>query len=88
MRREIIMTLMCSNELHYAVYEQRYQIDFKEYFAEELLELQKFAESGLLSLQPQAITVSAIGRLFVRGFAMVFDRYLKQRSQAHYSKII
>lgn len=88
MRREIIMTLMCSNALNFADFERNYQIDFQAYFGAELSELSQYVENDLLTLDRDGIRVTAIGRLFVRGFAMVFDRYLKQRSQAQYSKII
>lgn len=88
MRRQIIMTLMCSNELQFAAFNEQYGIDFKSYFSEELSHLPKFAEDDLLELSEYGIKVTSAGRLFVRGFAMLFDRYLQQRSSAQYSKII
>ncbi len=88
MRRQIIMTLMCSNQVNFAQFNSEFEIDFITYFAEEIAQLQPFIDDHLLEISQEAIKVTPTGRLFVRGFAMLFDRYLKQRSGAQYSKII
>lgn len=88
MRREIIMELMCSNTVDFKSIGQKYGIEFKSYFAEELSRLDFYAKEALLSIDENSISVVTKGRMFVRAFAMVFDRYLMQNSGAKYSKLI
>ena len=47
------------------------------------------AEQGLVVLNSESIKVTAMGWFFVRGIAMVFDRYLQaDRNRARFSRII
>ena len=47
------------------------------------------AEQGLVRVGPEGIEVTAMGWFFVRGIAMVFDRYLQaDRNRARFSRII
>lgn len=88
LRREVIMTLMCSMPLDIARINRDYQIDFAEYFAEELVLLKQYEEAGFIQISEDAVYVTAKGRLFVRAIAMVFDQYLKRLTTATYSKLI
>ncbi len=88
LRADIIMRLMCSMPVVFSVYEQHYQINFQEYFASELKELLPFIDKGFVDMNAQQIQVTLKGRLFVRAISMIFDRYLEQRTQATYSRII
>jgi oxygen-independent coproporphyrinogen III oxidase len=46
-------------------------------------------EQGLVEVHGSSIQVTATGWFFVRGLAMVFDRYLQaDRTRARFSKII
>ena len=64
-------------------------IDFKTYFASELQALSAMQEQGLLTLDDSGIYVTELGWFFVRGVAMVFDKYLQtDRTRAKFSKII
>ena len=49
-----------------------------------LAELSELAESavadGFVSVDAEAVTVTPLGRLFVRNVAMVFDRHLRART--------
>jgi oxygen-independent coproporphyrinogen-3 oxidase len=88
-RRAVIQALTCHFRLSLESIEISYLIDFRSYFAEELAELQKLADEGLVELQPDWITVTPRGRLLVRVVAMTFDRYLRtSRERARYSKVI
>ena len=88
-RRAVIQALTCHFRLSLESIEISYLIDFRSYFAEELAELEKLAEEGLVELQPDWITVTPRGRLLVRVVAMTFDRYLRtSRERARYSKVI
>lgn len=88
MRREIIMELMCSNAVNFADISSKYQVEFQTYFSTELDRLAFFATEGLIAIDQKSISVLTKGRMFVRAFAMVFDKYLAQNSGAKYSKLI
>lgn len=88
-RRAVIMALMCQGELLFEPLEQAWLIDFKSYFATELERLQEMQEQGLVRFGDDGVQVTAMGWYFVRGIAMVFDRYLQaDRNRARFSRII
>ena len=88
LRRDVVMTLMCSVPLEYRTIEQRHGIDFARYFDRELKALAPLAEAELVRLSDDGILILPKGRLFVRAVAMTFDKYLGQPSAASYSKLI
>ncbi len=88
LRRDIIMTLMCSAPVQITQINRKYQIDFNSYFAPELERLLPYSDAELISIEPTAIRVTPKGRLFVRASAMVFDKYLGQPNASTYSKLI
>ncbi|MFT4193876.1 oxygen-independent coproporphyrinogen III oxidase [Ottowia sp.] len=89
LRRAVIMALMCQGELVYESVESAHLIDFRGYFAAELAQLRAMEEQGLVRLTDSGIQVTATGWFFVRGVAMVFDKYLQaDRNRARFSKII
>ena len=46
-------------------------------------------QQGLVSISESSIQVTPLGWFFVRGVAMVFDKYLQaDRTRARFSKII
>ncbi|MEC5218313.1 oxygen-independent coproporphyrinogen-3 oxidase [Actimicrobium sp. GrIS 1.19] len=90
LRRSIIGQLMCNFELSIPAVEEAWPINFAEYFAPELAQLQALAEDGLLTLSSDWCSVTPRGRLLIRNICMVFDRYLNH-VPAHplrYSKTI
>lgn len=88
LRRDIIMTLMCSATVEMESINRDYGIDFNSYFAAELVRLKPYEEAGLITIEPSAIRVTPKGRLFVRASGMVFDKYLGQPTTSTYSKLI
>jgi oxygen-independent coproporphyrinogen-3 oxidase len=88
MRREIIMDLMCSQGIRFERINTTYQINFTEYFAKELLQLNQFTNDDLIIISDKDIQVTQKGRFFVRAFGMVFDQFLNQKTAAQYSKLI
>jgi oxygen-independent coproporphyrinogen-3 oxidase len=88
LRREIIMTLMCSAPLEIDAIDSAWDIDFASYFAPEIALLQQYEEVGFITVDPAAIRVTPKGRMFVRAVAMVFDKYLARTTTATYSKLI
>jgi oxygen-independent coproporphyrinogen-3 oxidase len=88
-RRAVIMALMCQGEVLFEPMDQAWLIDFRMYFAPELEQLESMAEQGLVVLSAEGIKVTSMGWFFVRGIAMVFDRYLQaDRNRARFSRII
>ena len=88
-RRNVIMAIMCQGSLLFESINASCLIDFKQYFANELAQLQTMQEQGLVEVTEQGIQVTPMGWFFVRGVAMVFDRYLQaDRNRARFSKII
>ena len=88
-RRAVIMALMCQGHLQFEAIDIAYLVDFKSYFAKELVALQGLAEQGLVTLDESGIQVTATGWFFVRAVAMVFDIHLQtDRTRAKFSKIL
>ena len=89
LRRAVIMALMCQGELSFEPIELAHLIRFEDYFAAELETLREMQEQGLVELGERSIQVTPMGWFFVRGVAMVFDKYLQaDRTRARFSKII
>jgi oxygen-independent coproporphyrinogen-3 oxidase len=88
-RRAMIQCLMCHFEVPIESLEVAHLIEFRKYFARELEDLAPFREAGMLTLDRQWLTVTALGRFFIRNICMVFDRYLREgRERARYSKVV
>ena len=88
-RRDLINQLICYSELDISQFERKYGLDFKEYFAEELIELEKCVADKLVTADSEKITVLPAGRLLVRNVAMIFDRYLQDANNvSQFSKVI
>lgn len=88
LRRQIIMTLMCSAPVEIESINRAYGIDFNVYFEREVSQLKQYQDAGLITIDATAIRVTAKGRLFVRASGMVFDKYLSQPTTSTYSKLI
>ncbi|HEY5637978.1 MAG TPA: oxygen-independent coproporphyrinogen III oxidase [Burkholderiales bacterium] len=89
LRRAVIQALACHFRLSIEAIEDAYLIDFRAYFATEMSDLEGLRDAGLVDLQPDWIVVTPRGRLMVRTVCMVFDHYLRTRTErARYSKVI
>ena len=89
LRRSVIMALMCQGQVSFESIELAYLVEFRRYFATEIVALHQLADQGLVTLDATGIQVTAMGWFFVRAVAMVFDRYLQtDRTRARFSKII
>lgn len=95
LRKEIIMKILCHGEVIKSEIEDKYDIDFNQYFSYELEKLKEFENDGLLRLQvtghrSQVIQVTPLGQFFLRNIACVFDYYLNKKNgkQRIFSKAI
>ncbi len=86
-RRAVIMDLICHFQLDFASIEWGFGIQFKSYFADELLRLGEMDADGLLALSENSIQVLDKGKLLIRNICMVFDAYLAT-SKTQFSKTI
>lgn len=87
LRREVIARLMCDFSLDIAAIENRFGIDFADYFHAVFAELEQFARDGLLTYNWDYIEVLPAGRLLIRHICMAFDHYSAQ-SRERFSKVI
>jgi oxygen-independent coproporphyrinogen-3 oxidase len=88
-RRSIIMAIMCQGALQFESIELAHLLHFKTAFAAELERLEPLQAQGLVVVDNAGIQVTELGWFFVRGIAMVFDRYLQaDRDRTRFSKIL
>ncbi|WP_424194446.1 oxygen-independent coproporphyrinogen III oxidase [Ampullimonas aquatilis] len=88
-RRSVIMALMCQGEVSFEAIEQAYLISFTQYFEAELSSLAPFQEAGFIQRSARWLSITEVGRLFVRPIAALFDRYLREDvARRKYSKMI
>ena len=88
-RRAWIMAIMCQGHVQYDAFNEAWLIDAKKYFASEISQLESLQTQGLVELSDGGLQVTPMGWFFVRGVAMVFDKYLQaDRNRTRFSKII
>lgn len=89
LRREVINQLMCNNDLDITQLEERWGVEFENYFAAAMPALNTMTEDGLIVMDKQHIEVTPSGRLLTRTICMEFDRYLqKDQPKQRFSKVI
>ena len=88
-RGEVIRELMCNLYLDKNKINEKFAINFDEYFAEDLPLLQTFINDGLLSNTTDEIKVAQKARLLIRNICMSFDAYMKQHlNKQRFSRVI
>jgi oxygen-independent coproporphyrinogen-3 oxidase len=87
-RRAVITGLICHFEIDGAEIESRFDIDFLDYFADEIERLDVFRADGLLEIDGRRIRVHPIGRLMIRNICMTFDRYLVTQTAQRFSRTL
>jgi oxygen-independent coproporphyrinogen-3 oxidase len=78
-RKYVIMRLMCDLEVTKADVEEKYNIYFDEYFDSDLDKINALSHDGLVGHNVSLLSVTPVGRLFLRNIAMCFDATLKNR---------
>ncbi len=88
-RGEVIRELMCNLYLDKKHISKKYNIDFDEYFSEDLPLLDTFIEDGLVENNSDNIQVAQKARLLIRIICMSFDAYMKKHiNQQRFSRVI
>ncbi len=89
LRRYVIMRLMCDFELDFQAVENKYKINFKEYFSNGLNNLKEMEADNLVELNDHSLKVKDMGRLLIRNIAMNFDGYIERKEDtAKYSRTV
>ncbi len=79
-RRAVITRLLCHAVILKPEIENEFQLQFNDYFSNELAQLAAMQDDGLVELSPNEIRVTPLGRIFIRNLAMPFDRYLREQA--------
>ena len=90
LRQYVIMELMSNFSLNIKRVEQRFSIDFYDYFKDDIAMLDEFIEADLVSIENDKIEVSPTGTMLIRNICMPFDAYLKRvpENKRRFSKTI
>ena len=88
-RRAVIMELICHFRLDFEKIEKQFEIEFSEYFANELVDLNSMQQDGLLEMSQSGLKITGRGILLIRNICMIFDAYIPtQRQAGQFSKVI
>ena len=88
-RHEVIMKIMCDFELNYKSIEEKFNINFKDYFKWGLGNLKDFEADELIVMNNDGFKIKDMGRLLIRNIAMNFDGYIERKEdKAKYSRTV
>ena len=76
LRQYVIMQLMSNFSLNIKKVEEKFKINFNEYFKDALEMLQEFKEANLITIDDDFIKANATGAMLIRNISMPFDAYL------------
>lgn len=79
LRKEVIMSLMANFKLDIKKIEQEFNINFKEYFKQDLEDLKEYKD--FVKLDENSIELNETGVLLIRNIAMCFDAYFRNISE-------
>lgn len=75
-RQYLITQLMCNFRLDYADLNNKYGVKYNEYFGHEHKNLGIFFDDDLIRESAEGLSITPVGRTFVRNIAMTYDAYL------------
>lgn len=82
LRRAVIHELMCNFQVDKRAIEERFGVSFEDTFAEDLRRLQPLVEQGLARHDPDLVSATPEGELFIRNLAMCFDTYWREKHES------
>lgn len=88
LRRWVIHTLMTEFRLVWANFENKWKIDGKAYFRNEIESLTAEIEYGTVLITNERIEITDIGKRFIRNLVMPFDRYLTNIPKSKFSQTV
>ena len=88
-RKYIIMEMMANFSFDIKRFEDKFGINFKDKFKDELNSLQEFVDEGLVEISDDKIRVNKTGSFLIRNIVLPFDEYFKKmKNQKVFSKSI
>lgn len=89
-RKNVIMNLMNNLKLDIKNIENRFHINFKEYFKDSINKLEEYINMDILVIDDNYIKVNHNGLFLIRNVAMAFDKYLlhNEMNNKRYSKTL
>ena len=88
-RKDLLGDLYCYGRIQKEKISSEFNIDFDDYFSEELIKLTELEKEGLVELGEKEIKLTdPLGRLLVRAVAAIFDIYLGKSKEETGSKIL
>jgi oxygen-independent coproporphyrinogen-3 oxidase len=90
LRQYVIMELMANFALDMKKVEDKFNINFKEYFNDAIEALVEFEQAELLTVSESKIEVNQTGAMLIRNICMPFDAYLNKipEDKRRFSKTI
>lgn len=88
LRRWVVQSIMCQFRLDKALFAERFGVAFDTYFAGSKEALARVINDGLAVDTTEAVTVTAMGQLFVRHVAAAFDAYLPGHREGRFSQAV
>lgn len=76
-RKFTIMNLMCHLEIDKTLIEEKFKINFDDYFSGSIQKLKLFVDESFVTIKNDKIKVVELGKLIIRNIAMCFDAYLE-----------
>ena len=77
-RKYVIMEMMANFSFDIKRFEEKFGINFKDKFKDELNEMQEFVDEGLVEISDDKIKVNKTGSLLIRNIVLPFDEYFKR----------
>jgi oxygen-independent coproporphyrinogen-3 oxidase len=74
LRREIMVAMLTASRIDITPIENKWGIEFRQFFGEELGYLKRFEKTGWVSIRAQVIVVHARGRHELAELCRIFDR--------------
>lgn len=90
LRREVILELLCNFHLDMETVGTKHGVEVHGHFHRELDELEELEKDGLIRTAGGELSVTDLGRFFIRNITMIFDAYLRKEDglTQRYSKTI
>jgi oxygen-independent coproporphyrinogen-3 oxidase len=83
LRREIMAMMLTASRIDIAAVEEKWGIEFRQFFAAELGYLKRYEQSGWVSVKPQSILVEVRGRSELTELCRIFDRRSRTASDSY-----
>ncbi len=75
-RRQVIFDLICNQKVDFERIGEKYNLEFKRYFQEELADFKnKFLQRDFIEYKADGLEITFRGRFFLRSIVKVFDKH-------------